>query len=148
MAYNKMRRATYKSSHSLSEKRSTFNASWCLKLSIVTGSQPVRTPLHLGWIMESSLMSVRDLWYCSKYSQHFSHHFFQNTSGFQVLAYSIHINFNQILCSSFMLKSISYNNYIITKKACPLFSKFKIDNWERGWSQVTYMNTKTPANQF
>ena len=29
-----------------------------------------------------------------------------------------------------------------------LFSKFKIGNWEQCWFQVTFLNKKTPANQF
>ena len=40
------------------------------------------------------------------------------------------------------------NGYIIRKKAYLLFPKFKIGNWERDWSQVTFLNTKTLANQF
>ena len=28
-----------------------------------------------------------------------------------------------------------------------VFSKFKIGNWEQGWSQVTFLNMETPTNQ-
>ena len=38
--------------------------------------------------------------------------------------------------------------YHIKKKAYLLFSKFKIGNWEQDRSQVTFLNLKTPANQF
>ena len=34
------------------------------------------------------------------------------------------------------------------KKTELLFSKLKKGNWERGWSQITFLNTETPANQF
>ena len=42
----------------------------------------------------------------------------------------------------------SRQSHIIKKKAYLLFSKFKIGNWEQGWSQVTFLNPETPANQF
>ena len=50
--------------------------------------------------------------------------------------------------SSFVLEPISNGNHIIRKKVYLLFSKFKIGNWERGWSQVRFVNTETPSNQF
>ena len=53
-----------------------------------------------------------------------------------------------LLCSSFVLEPISHNNHIVRKKAQLLFSKFKVSNWERGCSQVTFLNTENPANQF
>ena len=40
------------------------------------------------------------------------------------------------------------NSDIIRKKAYLLFKKFEIENWEQGWSQVTFLNMETPANQF
>ena len=46
------------------------------------------------------------------------------------------------------MELISHSNHIITKKAELDFLKFKIGNWERGWSQVTFLNTETPDNQF
>ena len=54
----------------------------------------------------------------------------------------------RLLCSSFVLESISHSNHIIRNKAYLFSSKFKIGNWERVWSQVTFLNTETPANQF
>ena len=54
----------------------------------------------------------------------------------------------RLLCSSFKLDPISHGNRIIRKKVQVLFSKFKIGNWERGWSQVTFLNRETAANQF
>ena len=53
-----------------------------------------------------------------------------------------------LLCSSFGLKPVSHGNHIIRKIAYLLFSKFKIDNWERGLPQVTFLNVGTLANQF
>ena len=52
------------------------------------------------------------------------------------------------LCSSFIPEPISHGNHIIREKAELLFSKFKIGNWEQGWSQVTFSNIETSANQF
>ena len=45
-------------------------------------------------------------------------------------------------------KIIQTLNHIIRKKAYLLFPKFKIGNSEGGWSQVTFLNTETPTNQF
>ena len=42
----------------------------------------------------------------------------------------------------------SRQSHLIRKKAFILSSKFKIGNWERGWSQVTFLNTETPATNF
>ena len=51
-----------------------------------------------------------------------------------------------LLCSLFLLKLISHGKH---GKAYLLFSKLKIMNWEgSSWSQVTFLNTETPANQF
>ena len=47
-----------------------------------------------------------------------------------------------------MLEPISHGNQIIRKKDYLRFSKFKIGNWKRGWSRVTFLNTETLANQF
>ena len=38
----------------------------------------------------------------------------------------------------------SQQSHIIREKSL----KFKIGNWERNWSQVTFFNMETPANQF
>ena len=53
-----------------------------------------------------------------------------------------------LLCSSLLLEPISHSNHIIRKKAYQLFSKFKIGNWELGWSQITLLDTETPAANF
>ena len=52
-----------------------------------------------------------------------------------------------LLCSSFVLELISHGNHVVRKKAELLFSQFKRGNWEQGWSQVTFFNSETPANQ-
>ena len=52
-----------------------------------------------------------------------------------------------LLCC-FILEPIDHNNHIIRIKACLLFAKFKIGNWEQGWSQVSFLNMETHAIQF
>ena len=52
----------------------------------------------------------------------------------------------ELLRSSFVSKS--WQSHIMSKKAYLLFLMFKIGTWEQGWSQVTFLNTETPANQF
>ena len=50
---------------------------------------------------------------------------------------------------SLILEPITHCNlHIIREKAYLLFSKFKIDNWEWGWSQVRFLNIETLTNQF
>ena len=39
------------------------------------------------------------------------------------------------------------NKTNIRKKSELIFSKFKIGNWEQGWSQVTFLNMEAHANQ-
>ena len=53
-----------------------------------------------------------------------------------------------LLCSSFVLEPISLYNHIIRKTSYILFSNFKLGNRDRNWSQVTFLDTETLANQF
>ena len=89
-ACNKMRRATDIISHSLSERRSIFNASRWSKPSNVTGCFTTYTGVHSPaaevdntvWLrLRPSLGGVRDLWCSSKLFHHFGHLFLLNTSG-------------------------------------------------------------------
>ena len=88
----------------LSERRSIFNASQWSKLSNVsdyfTAYKSVHSP-ELIWVTQSSLDFILALFRgcqglqdSSKKCRHFSHHFFQNTSGLGVLASSIDTNLN------------------------------------------------------
>ena len=54
----------------------------------------------------------------------------------------------RLLCTLLILEPISHSNHIIRKKVWLLFSKFKIRSSKRGWSQVPFLNTETPADQF
>ena len=67
-----------------------------------------------------------------------------------MLACSIDTNLNYGIHMLFIHTGTkkSQQSHIIREKAYLFFSKFKIDNWERGWSQATFFNTETPANQF
>ena len=80
---------------------------------------------------------------------HIGHRFLQIMSGFGMYVFSINTDLTiGSLCSSFILESVSHSNRINRKKPYLLFSKLKMGNWEQGWSQVTFFNTETSANQF
>ena len=71
-------------------------------------------------------------------------------SGLGVLAHSIDNDLNYEIAMLFICTGTnkSRQSHFISKKAYLHFSKFNVGNWERGWSQVTFLDTKTPAKQF
>ena len=154
-AYNKLWRAADIISHSLSERRSIFNASQWLKLSNVTGCFTAYVGVHCPATQLDKVIWFR-LWSglfreCQKLMAQleivlpFSHCFFQNTPGLAVLVCSIYTNLNYGI--TMLLISTGTNKFFLEKKLT-FFCKFKIGNWERGCSQVTFLNMETSAVQF
>ena len=133
-AYKKIRRATDTISHSSSEEKTflmLLSGRCSPTLLVVSQLAQVHTPPQVIWITQSDLDFGLALFRrCQGYSSK------QSILNYGIIMLSIHTG------------TISHSNYIITTKAYLLFSEFKIDNWERGWSQVTFLNMETPTNQF